>query len=69
MKNLKEILLKRLNNFKRWNEELKGNYTSQIISLERRIKELEDKDEKYNSKNSNDSFYNVFNWFTNKAKK
>lgn len=42
-KSLKEILLKRLNTFKRWNEELKGNYVSQIITLERRIKELEDK--------------------------
>lgn len=61
MKDLKEILLKRLNTFKRWNEELKGNYTSQIITLERRIKELENKNE--NRKNNTNSSNLRFGWF------
>ena len=60
-KDLKEILLKRLNTFKRWNEELKGNYTSQIITLERRIKELENKNE--NRKNNINSSKLRFGWF------
>lgn len=60
-KDLKEILLKRLNTFKRWNEELKGNYTGQIITLERRIKELENKNE--NRKNNTNSGNLRFGWF------
>ena len=60
-KNLKEILLKRLNTFKRWNEELKGNYIGQIINLERRIKELENKNE--NKKDNFSSNNKWFNWF------
>lgn len=37
------ILKKRLANFKRWQAELKGNYTGRIMNLERRIRELENK--------------------------
>ena len=42
-KDLKEILKRRLSNFKKWNEELKGNYVGKIVTLERRIKELKNK--------------------------
>lgn len=60
-KNLKEILIGRLNTFKRWNEELKGNYVGKIVTLERRIKELENKNE--NRKNNTNSNNLCFGWF------
>lgn len=60
-KDLKEILKRRLSNFKKWNEELKGNYVGKIVTLERRIKELENKNE--NRKNNTNSSNLCFGWF------
>lgn len=42
------ILEKRLNEFKKRQDTLKGNYTSQIINLERRIREENELIEKIN---------------------
>ena len=36
---------RRLNNFKKWNEEVKGKYVGKIVTIERKIKELENKNE------------------------
>lgn len=60
-KDLKEILKRRLSNFKKWNEELKGNYVGKIVTLERRIKELENKNE--DRKNNINSSNLRFGWF------
>lgn len=60
-KDLKEILKRRLSNFKKWNGELKGNYVGKIVTLERRIKELENKNE--NRKNNTNSGNLRFGWF------
>jgi len=57
-KDLKEILKTRLNNFKKWNEELKGNYVGKIVTLERRIGELNE-----NRKNNTNSNNLCFGWF------
>lgn len=38
----KKVLEKRLENFKRRNDNLEGNFVDRIVSLERRIKEIEE---------------------------
>lgn len=38
----KKVLEQRLENFKRRNDNLEGNFVDRIVSLERRIKEIEE---------------------------